>query len=112
MADKRYVFVCMNIDCRGRGAGKVMDRLRSGLQGGGCGDVELRSYMCFGDCHEGPNVVVYPDKVWYEGVQEKDVDEIVEKHLKQGEAVRSLTGTVDKGLEKLIYRLLDDGVFE
>ena len=111
MADKRYVFVCMNVDCRARGAGKVMDRLQSHLQEDGCGDVELRSYMCFGSCHEGPNVVVYPDKVWYGGVQEKDADEIVEKHLKQGETVTPLTGKVDKGLEGIIYQLLDAGIF-
>jgi (2Fe-2S) ferredoxin len=109
--DKKYVFVCMNVDCRVRGANKVLDRLQARLEGDGCPNVELRQYMCFGGCHEGPNVVVYPDKVWYGGVKEEDADTIVDQHLKNGEPVVPLTGRVDKGLEELIFQLLDSGIF-
>ena len=109
--DKKCVFVCMNVDCRVRGATKVMDRLQARLQGNGLQDCELRPYMCFGACHDGPNVVVYRDKVWYGGVQEADADRIVDQHLKNGETITSLTGKVDKGLEEIIYQLLDSGIF-
>ena len=109
--DKRYVFVCMNVDCRVRGATKVMERLETRLQGDGCENVELRPYMCFGGCHDGPNVVLYPDKVWYSRVQETDADRIVEQHLKGGETLTPLTGKVDKELEDLIFQLLDSGIF-
>ena len=101
----------MNVDCRVRGATKVMDRLQARLQGNGFEDCELRPYMCFGACHDGPNVVVYPDKVWYGGVQEADADRIVDQHLKNGETITSLMGKVDKGLEEIIYQLLDSGIF-
>ena len=109
--DKRYVFVCTNVDCRVRGAGQVMTRLADALEEDGIGDVELRPYMCFGGCHDGPNVVVYPDKIWYAGVKEEDADTIVNQHLKQGETVTPLTGKIDKNLEQLIFQLLDAGVF-
>ena len=109
--DKKYVFVCMNVDCRVRGATKVMERLQFRLQGNGCDNVDLRPYMCFGGCHEGPNVVIYPDKVWYGGVQEADADKIVDQHLKQGETITPLTGKVDKSLENLIFQLLDSGIY-
>ena len=111
MDDKKYVFVCMNVDCRARGATKVFERLRNRLDGNACPNVELRQYMCFGGCHEGPNVVIYPDKVWYGGVKEEDADTIVEKHLQHGEPVTALTGKVDKDLEELIFQLLDSGIF-
>ena len=114
MADKRYVFVCMNVDCRVRGATKVMDRLETRLHNNGCAgceNVELRPYMCFGGCHDGPNVVLYPDKVWYSRVQEADADRIVDQHLQRGETLTPLTGKVDKGLEDLIFQLLDSGIF-
>ena len=101
----------MNVDCRVRGATKVMDRLQARLQGNGLPDCELRPYMCFGACHDGPNVVIYPDKVWYGGVQEGDADRIVDQHLKNGETITSLTGKVDKSLEEIIYQLLDSGIF-
>ena len=111
MADKRYVFVCMNVDCRVRGGQKIMDRLQERVQGNGFENVEVRPYMCFGGCHDGPNVVIYPDKVWYARVQEADADRIVDQHLKKGETLTSLTGKVDKGLEEIIFQLLDSGIF-
>ena len=101
----------MNVDCRVRGATKVMDRLQARMQGNGFEDCELRPYMCFGACHDGPNVVIYPDKVWYGGVQEADADRIVDQHLKNGETIPSLTGKVDESLEEIIYQLLDSGIF-
>ena len=109
--DKRYVFVCMNVDCRVRGATQVMDRLQARMQGNGLENCELRPYMCFGGCHDGPNVVVYPDKVWYARVQEADADRIVDEHLKKGQTITSLTGKVDKDLEEIIFQLLDSGIF-
>lgn len=109
---KKYVFVCTNVDCRVRGAAKVLERLQSRLKENGCpGDVEVREYMCFGGCHDGPNVVIYPDKVWYGGVKEADADTIVERHLKHGETVTPLTGKVAKDLENLIFQLLDSGIY-
>jgi len=111
LEDKKYIFVCTNVDCRARGATKVLERLQSRLLNNGCGNVELRQYMCFGGCHDGPNVVIYPDKVWYAGVKEEDANTIVDQHLKRGETVKPLTGKVDKNLEELIYQLLDAGIF-
>jgi (2Fe-2S) ferredoxin len=67
--------------------------------------------MCFGGCHEGPNVVIYPDKVWYGMVQEADADRIVDETLKKGQTIPELTGKVDKGLEEIIFQLLDSGIF-
>jgi (2Fe-2S) ferredoxin len=112
--DKKYVFVCMNVDCRNKGATPVMERLQARVQSNGdpgVENVEVRPYMCFGGCHDGPNVIVYPDKVWYAGVQEADADKIVDEHLKQGKTVEPLAGKIDPGLEEMIFQLLDSGIF-
>ena len=109
--EKRYVFVCMNSDCRVRGATEVMERLQERMQGEELSNYELRPYMCFGGCHEGPNVVIYPDRVWYGEVQKADADRIVDEHLKGGKTIPALTGKVDKGLEEMIFQLLDSGIF-
>ena len=45
---------------------------------------------CLDQCEHGPNVVVYPDGVWYGGVTEADVAEIVDRHLVGGEPVARL----------------------
>ena len=39
---------------------------------------------------EGPCVVVYPEGTWYTYVDEHDIDEIVESHLKNGRVVERL----------------------
>jgi (2Fe-2S) ferredoxin len=36
---------------------------------------------CLDQCSKGPVVVVYPDAVWYGGVQADDVAEILEQHV-------------------------------
>ena len=38
----------------------------------------------------GPVAVVYPDAVWYTYVDQHDIDEIVDSHLKQGKPVERL----------------------
>ena len=41
-------------------------------------DVEVKSYLCFGGCEEGPNVVIHPQKTWYAGVKMEDLPEILD----------------------------------
>ena len=43
-----------------------------------------------GGCGLGPNVIVYPDGVWYGLVDAEDVEEIVERHLIGGEVLTRL----------------------
>jgi len=41
-------------------------------------------------CAQGPVLVVYPEAVWYSYVDEEDVDEIIEEHLRHGRVVERL----------------------
>lgn len=45
---------------------------------------------CLDQCEHGPTVVVYPDGVWYGGVTEADVAEIVDSHIAGGVPVERL----------------------
>ena len=65
------------------------DRCRESamLGKGGFGVSESR---CLGRCEHGPVVVVYPDDVWYQYIDEDDVDEIIESHLIGGKEVERL----------------------
>ena len=42
-----------------------MSELQKRITDKGLSDVEVKPYMCFGACQEGPNVVIYPEKNWY-----------------------------------------------
>ena len=45
---------------------------------------------CLTPCQCGPNVVVYPEGVWYAGVGTGDVSEVVAAHVDQGRTVPRL----------------------
>jgi (2Fe-2S) ferredoxin len=104
----KYVLVCQNEDCKSRGSSELLEKLSEKLKAE-C-DVEVKPYMCFGGCQAGPNIVLYPQKVWYSGVKAEDVDEIA-AHASGGEPVERLTQGIDQSLKDLIYQLLDAGLF-
>lgn len=96
---RRHVFVCVNQRGDGRaccaGAGGdaarayLKDRVKAlGLNGRG--GIRVNSAGCLDRCDDGPVMVVYPEGVWYTHVDRDDLDEIVERHLVQGEVVDRL----------------------
>ncbi len=103
-----YVLVCQNVDCLARGAGTLLTMLEERLAPSGC--CEVKPYMCFGACQDGPNIVLYPQRVWYAGVKESDVEEIAQ-HAEGGPRVERLENAVDPSLKTLIFELLDAGLF-
>ena len=52
---------------------------------------------CMNRCAAGPVAVVYPEAVWYTYVDEHDIDEIVESHLKNGIIVERLRTPTNLG---------------
>jgi (2Fe-2S) ferredoxin len=105
---KQICFVCQNVDCKSRGSEQIMNELADRVAARSL-DVEVRSYLCFGACEYGPNVVIHPQKTWYAGVKSGDLPEIVDS-LAGGPTVMRLD-TIDPALKEMIYALLDTGVF-
>ena len=87
-----HVLICNGGDCKKRGSKEVRKALKSELRERGmAGDVRVDSVGCLGLCKHGPNVVVYPARTWYFGLERGDVPEVVERHLAGGEPVERLT---------------------
>ena len=83
-----HVLFCGGGDCKKRGSKDVRKSLKSELRGRGMiKDVRVDSVDCLGLCKHGPNAVVYPGGVWYLGLRDEDVPEVVERHLEGGEPV-------------------------
>ena len=57
-------------------------------------EVKVTKTLCMGRCGEGPTVAVYPDGVWYRGVQKEDVDSLVNDHLKNDRLVAHLVDDI------------------
>ena|SRR5271166_6135745 len=45
---------------------------------------------CLDQCEHGPNVVVYPEAIWYGNVRLADVEEIVQSHILENRPVERL----------------------
>ncbi len=92
MADQKespyvcHVFVCTN-DRGGKKkscADNDSPAIRKALKGavndkGWKGKVRVSQSGCMGLCAKGPNVMIYPQKVWFSHVSMEDVDLIVSK---------------------------------
>lgn len=77
--------------CSARGSAQVLDALRKEIAAQGLGDeVQITTCGSLGMCERGPNMVVYPEGVWYSGVQPGDVPELVREHFKNGRVVERL----------------------
>ena len=102
--------VCHNIDCKSRGSVEIGDEIAQRLSAAGS-SIEVKPYLCFGACQEGPNLVLYPEGTWYMGVAQEDAAEIAE-HILGGPRVERLTDRVDPSLRDLILEILDSGIVQ
>ena len=89
----RHVFVCTSGEtCPMQGDTEAyVKALRAGVQKASRqGDVRVNKSGCFSQCGHGPMVVVYPENVWYAGVQASDLEEILASHIIGGAPVERL----------------------
>jgi len=103
---KHHIFFCLNqrsngeACCADHGAQQGFDHCKQQVkQAGlaGVGGVRVNKAGCLDRCAGGPVAVVYPDETWYTFVDNTDIDEIVESHLKQGKPVERLRLAPDVG---------------
>jgi (2Fe-2S) ferredoxin len=96
---KRHIFFCLNQRSNGEAccaehhAEAAFERCKSQVKAAGLagpGQVRVNKAGCLDRCAAGPVLVVYPEAVWYSYVDESDIDEIVESHLKNGQVVERL----------------------
>ena len=108
--DKIEVFVCINVDCKSRGANAVLNGLHDRLGDMEArGEVEVRPYVCFSACNSGPNMVIPTKRCWYSGVTPEDLDDVV-AYIKGGDDIPRLKQQNDPDLEELIFGIIDAGL--
>ena len=103
---QRHIFFCLNqrangeACCADHGAQQAFDRCKAlvkekGLSGPG--QVRVNKAGCLDRCSAGPVAVVYPEGTWYTYVDQADIDEIVDSHLRNGQVVERLLTPANAG---------------
>src|SRR5262245_62872021 len=103
---ERHVFVCTSGEtCPTQGVVEAFVKdLRTGVQKAGKQiEVRVNKAGCFSQCGHGPMIVFYPENVWYAGVKESDLDEILTSHILGGRPVERLR--YDPGKDRKSTRL-------
>ena len=102
---QRHIFFCLNqrdgeACCADHKAQAAFERCKSQAKAMGLlgqGKVRVNKAGCLDRCAGGPIAVVYPAAVWYSYVDQADIDEIVESHLRDGVVVERLVTPPDVG---------------
>lgn len=103
---ERHIFFCINqrrgneACCAGQGAEQAFAHCKTRVKEAGLagpGRVRVNRAGCLDRCAGGPVAVVYPEAVWYTFVNQDDIDEIVDSHLRQGRVVQRLQLPADLG---------------
>jgi (2Fe-2S) ferredoxin len=96
---KHHLFFCTNRRddgrpcCADHDAQSMRDYAKSRVKQldlSGKGQVRVNNAGCLDRCEQGPVIVIYPEGTWYTYVDTDDIDEIIEKHLKQSKIVQRL----------------------
>jgi len=87
---KKHIFICENlrdaesgrVSCGQHHSALLRSQLKEKLRSEGLHKTHrVSSSGCLGQCQHGPVMVIYPQAVWYGGVTEDDLEEIVRKSV-------------------------------
>jgi (2Fe-2S) ferredoxin len=100
---QRHLFFCNNQRAEGHprgscdaraaslgGVEKLRAYARAKAQQLGIENIRCNGAGCLDRCELGPNMVIYPEGVWYRYENTADIDEILETHVKNGGRVERL----------------------
>ena len=98
------VFCCKNkrpeghprSSCAERGSIDLRDYMKARVKEMRLSGIRINAAGCLDRCELGPTVVMYPDGIWYHMERRKDVDEILELHLRGGTTVQRLLLKADE----------------
>jgi (2Fe-2S) ferredoxin/precorrin-6B methylase 2/DNA-binding CsgD family transcriptional regulator len=86
--------------CRAKGSAATIEALRKEVAARGLTDeVQITTCGSLGVCERGPNLVVYPEGIWYSGVRPEDVPELVHSHFVEGRVLERLANQNEHALQ-------------
>ena len=97
-AHPTHVLVCGGTGCHSSDGDKIRELLAEKVREKGLDEnIKIVLAGCFGLCEAGPNIVIFPEGIFYSHVKLEDVDEIVDMHFEKGQIVDRLLFKEAKG---------------
>ena len=86
---QKYIFVCLHergpgeeVSCGPKGAQLLLEKLKACVKEKKLtGKIRVSRTGCLDVCAKGPNILVYPDNVWYQGVTLDDLPTIIKEQI-------------------------------
>jgi len=103
---KHHIFFCLNerksgdAACAQHDAQGAFEHCKARVRNEGLagpGGTRVNKAGCLDRCAGGPVAVVYPEGTWYSYVDQHDIDDIIDSHLKNGKVVQRLLLAPDIG---------------
>ncbi len=99
---KRHIVLCGGTGCLSSHSAEIREKFSKLIEEEGLEDkVTVNQVGCFGFCSQGPFVKIYPEDTLYKMVHLEDVEEIIEKDIKNNEIVERLLYVDPKTQEKV-----------
>ena len=105
---EKHILVCHGTGCTSSKSPIIIENFRKILKEKGIENVRVIQTGCFGLCAKGPIVIIRPEDVFYAMVRPEDCEEIVEKHIQNGEIVERL---LCKDIDNKTVKQLDELTF-
>ena len=105
---EKHILVCHGTGCTSSKSPQIIENLRKIIEEKNIENVRVIQTGCFGLCAKGPIVIIRPEDVFYAQVKPEDCEEIIEKHIQNGEIVERL---LCKDIDNKIVKKLDELTF-
>ena len=105
---EKHILVCHGTGCTSSKSPKILENFRRLIEERNIENVRVIQTGCFGLCAKGPIVIIRPEDVFYAMVTPDDCEEIIEKHIQNGEIVERL---LCKDIDNSVVQKLDDLTF-
>ncbi|WP_339167957.1 (2Fe-2S) ferredoxin domain-containing protein [Brevibacillus sp. FSL L8-0520] len=87
---RKHVLLCNGGSCTRAGAEEVTKAFRSAIKEAGLDDlVHTTKTYCNGRCEDSCVLIVYPEGTWYRNVTPQLAEEIVQKHMANGQPLEA-----------------------
>ena len=102
---EKHILVCQGTGCTSSKSPEILNNFKRIIKEKNIENIIVIKTGCFGLCSKGPIVIIRPDDTFYSMVTPDDCEEIIEKHIINGEIVERL---ICKDVDGSYVKKLDD----